>query len=134
MRRVDITLGRLVWVASLVLGTHCALAQSAAAPAGSAVRGKEIYAAQCSACHSIGTNRVGPMHLGVLGRKAGSAVGYRYSEALRKSKIVWNHDTLVAWLTDPEALIAGQRMGYSVDSAQDREDVVAYLATLKINK
>lgn len=74
------------------------------------------------------------MHLGVVGRKAGSAAGYRYSEALRNSKIVWSHDTLVAWLSGPEMLIAGQRMGYSVASAQDREDVVAYLATLKVDK
>ena len=39
--------------------------------------------------------------------------------------------TLKAWLTDPEALIPGQAMDYQLDDAQDREDVVAYLATLK---
>ena len=79
-------------------------------------------------------NRVGPMHLGVFGRKAGGVKNYRYSEALNKSKIVWSRDTLTAWLTNPEMLIPGQRMGYAMDNAQDREDVVAYLATLKAIK
>jgi cytochrome c len=37
-------------------------------------------------------------------------------------------------LTNPETLIPGQRMGYSMDNAQDRENVVAYLATLKLIK
>ncbi len=133
MRQINTLCRRLVLAASLILGAHSALAQSAAM-AGSAVKGKEVYDAQCSACHSVGANRIGPMHLGVVGRKAGSAAGYRYSDALRKSKIVWSHDTLVAWLTEPGALIAGERMGYSVNSAQDREDVVAYLATLKVDK
>lgn len=136
MRPLSVIGGQLVLTASLMLGMHSAVAQSAPAlvPAGSAVKGKELYDARCSACHSVDTHRVGPMHLGVVGRKAGSAVGYNYSEALRKSKIVWSHNTLIAWLSDPEALIPGQRMGYSMDNAQDREEVVAYLAMLKVNK
>ena len=35
------------------------------------------------------------------------------------------------WLEDPEELVAGQRMGFQVDSAQQRADLIAYLATLK---
>jgi hypothetical protein len=34
-------------------------------------------------------------------------------------------------LADPEALVPGQRMGYSLQDASVRADVVAYLATLK---
>ena len=115
----------------LLLGAQLAIAQSAPATTGSAMRGKEIYDARCSACHSVDAHRVGPMHGGVLGRKAGGARGYDYSEALSKSKVIWTRETLIAWLTSPEALIPGQRMGYSMDNAKDREDVVAYLATLK---
>ena len=123
-------------IASLLLvGAQFAIAQTTApAPAGSAIKGKEIYDARCSACHSVEDNRVGPMHLGVFGRKAGGIKSYRYSDALNKSKVVWNRDTLTAWLTNPEALIPGQRMGYAMDNTQDREDVVAYLATLKAIK
>jgi cytochrome c len=82
----------------------------------------------------VDDNRVGPMHMGVFGRKAGGVKNYRYSDALKKSKIVWNRDNLTAWLANPEVLIPGQRMGYAMDNAQDRDDVVAYLATLKVIK
>ena len=123
-------------IASLLLaGAQFAIAQTTAlTAAGTALKGKEIYDARCSACHSVDDNRVGPMHLGVFGRKAGSVKSYRYSVALSKSKVIWNADTLTAWLTNPEALIPGQRMGYAMDNAQDRDDVVAYLATLKAMK
>ena len=138
MRSISIIVSQLALTASLtaslMLGMQNAVAQSAPVSVGSAVKGKALYDARCSACHSVDAHRVGPMHLGVVGRKAGSAVGYNYSEALRKSKIVWSRDTLLAWLSDPETLIPGQRMGYSMDNAQDREDVVAYLATLKASK
>lgn len=134
MHPISVAVSQLVLTTSLALGLQSAVAQSAPAPVGSAVKGKELYDARCSACHSVDAHRVGPMHLGVVGRKTGSSVGYRYSEALRKSKIVWSHDTLLAWLSDPEMLIPGQRMGYSMDNAQDLEDVVAYLSTLKVNK
>jgi cytochrome c len=121
-------------ISSLLLMTaSLAMAQSTTT-AGSAIKGKEIYDARCSACHSVDDNRVGPMHLGVFGRKAGSVKSYSYSDALNKSKVVWNRDTLTAWLANPEMLIPGQRMGYAMDNAKDREDVVAYLATLKAIK
>ncbi len=110
------------------LGTIALAGESAP---GNAVRGKTLYESRCTACHSVDAHRVGPAHQGVLGRKAGSAKGYQYSEALKNSKVVWKTDTLRAWLADPEALIPGQGMGYRVDGATDRADLVAYLATLK---
>jgi cytochrome c len=125
---------RVIISSLLLMTTSFAMAQSSATAAGNALKGKEIYDARCSACHSVDDNRVGPMHLGVFGRKAGGVKGYPYSEALNKSKVVWSRDTLTAWLTNPEMLIPGQRMGYAMDNAQDREDVVAYLATLKVIK
>lgn len=108
------------------------LALWAAAPvsAQSVEHGHALYTAHCTACHSVGYNLTGPMHLGVVGRKAGSVPGFDYSPALRHSKLVWTRANLLAWLQDPEALIPGQGMDFSLESARDREDVVAYLATL----
>ena len=126
---------RFILGSLLLVGVEFAIAQTTApAAAGSGIKGKEIYDARCSACHSVDDNRVGPLHLGVLGRKAGGVKSYSYSEALSKSKVIWSRETLTAWLSNPEALIPGQRMGYAMDNAQDREDVVAYLATLKAIK
>jgi cytochrome c len=125
---------RVVISSLLLMTTSFAMAQSSVITTGNTLKGKEIYDARCSACHSVDDNRVGPMHLGVFGRKAGGVKSYRYSDALSKSKVIWSRETLTAWLTNPEALIPAQRMGYSMDNAQDREDVVAYLATLKVIK
>lgn len=98
---------------------------------GDAVRGQALYEQRCSACHSPEADRVGPRHRGVFGRRAGSVPGFAYSPALARSKLVWGSQSLDAWLRDPEALIAGQRMNYSVPEAQDRADLIAYLRGLK---
>lgn len=119
--RVAAALGAL-----LALGATCATAQD-----GSAARGKTLYESRCSACHSVDENRVGPMHKGVLGRMSGSVPGYDYSPALAQSHFIWTREKLLLWLKNPEGLVPGQKMNYQVDDAQDRADLVAYLATLK---
>lgn len=96
-----------------------------------ATRGKQLYESRCIACHSTDENRVGPAHKGVFGRKAGSAKGYDYSAALRKSRVIWNEKTLDRWLANPERLIPGQKMGFSVPEARDRADLIDYLKTVK---
>lgn len=95
--------------------------------AGDPARGAELYEARCTGCHSLDANRIGPMHRGVVGRKAGSVKDYTYSAALRKSKLTWDEVNLDRWLTNPEALVPGQKMGYSVSEAVDRVDLIAYL-------
>ncbi len=97
----------------------------------SAERGLAVYEAHCSSCHSPDAHGDGPAHRGVVGRRAGALRDFDYSPALRNSRILWTRATLKAWLTNPEALIPGQGMDYQLDDARDREDVVAYLATLK---
>lgn len=99
--------------------------------AGSAERGKMLYEARCTACHSVDENRVGPMHRGVVGRMAGVVPGYDYSLALAHAHFIWTRAKLMQWLKDPSALVPGTKMNYSVPDAQDRADIVAYLATLK---
>lgn len=106
-------------------------ASSACMAQSSAQRGLVVYEAHCSSCHSTDTNGDGPAHRGVVGRRAGALKDFDYSPALRNSKILWTRATLKAWLTNPEALIPGQGMDYQLEDARDREDVVAYLATLK---
>lgn len=100
-------------------------------PPGDLQRGLALYQAQCSACHAADSNKIGPAHRGVLGRRIGSLPGYNYSSELARSRLRWTPQTLNAWLEDPEELVAGQRMGFQVENAQDRADLIAYLATLK---
>ena len=56
-----------------------------------------------------------------------SAPGYDYSPALGGALFTWDAALLDAWLTNPEALVPGQRMGYSVPDAADRSDLIAFL-------
>lgn len=97
------------------------------AAAADAAHGQELYESRCGGCHSLDANRVGPAHRGVFGRKAGTAPGFSYSPAVRNSGVVWEEKTLDAWLTNPQALIPGQRMNFRVATAEDRADIIAYL-------
>lgn len=82
-------------------------------------------------CHSLDENDVGPLHRGVVGRSAGAVPGYAYSNALRKSGIVWTPANLDRWLSGPQAMVPGSKMFFSIPAAQDRADIVAFLAKSK---
>jgi cytochrome c len=103
-------------------------APAPAALAGNAERGAEIYENRCTGCHSLDANRVGPAHRGVVGRRVGTARGFEYSDALRGANLVWTEALIQRWLTNPEALIPGQQMGFRLGDAQERADVAAFLA------
>lgn len=112
---------------SVMLAALLAIAHPAGGLAGGdAARGAEVYQ-DCMFCHSLDVNEVGPRHRGVFGRKAGSVADYDYSPALKASSIVWNEATLDRWLSDPQALVPGTKMTFSVENAQDRADVIAFL-------
>jgi cytochrome c len=99
--------------------------------AGDVALGQTLYESRCGACHSIQSNRVGPKHLGVVGRKAGSIVGYDYSPALKKAKFVWTPQQLDKWLQGPGKLVRGTNMAFVVPKAEDRAAIIAYLAVAK---
>ncbi|ACV36931.1 c-type cytochrome [Accumulibacter sp.] len=117
-------------VAERLLPAVLGLALAGAAAAADPGRGAGLYEARCGACHSLDAHRVGPLHRGVVGRRAGSAPGYDYSPALAAAAFTWDAALLDAWLKDPEALVPGQRMGYSVADASDRGDLVAFLLSV----
>ena len=100
-------------------------------PAGDVQKGAALYQDRCTACHAIDSNKIGPAHRGVMGRRVGSLAGYTYSVELARSRLRWTPQTLNVWLEDPEELVAGQRMGFQVEDPQQRADLIAYLATLK---
>ena len=111
-----------------LLAAAAALAAAAHAWASpDAVRGEQVYA-RCLACHALAVDRVGPRHCGLFGRLAGSVPGFAYSEALKKSKIVWNDKTLDRFLAKPLAMVPGTAMTYDgVPDAAERADLIAYL-------
>jgi cytochrome c len=91
--------------------------------------GKALYA-QCAACHSLeaDNNTLGPNLKGVVGRKAAAVDDFTYSPPMRRAGIAWTAETLDAFLTDPQAVVAGTKMPFAgMASATDRADLIAYL-------
>lgn len=101
-----------------------------AADADSIARGQRIFG-RCAGCHSsTDLIKIGPPLGGIVGRKAGAYPGFPYTKALAKSKLTWTATTLDRFLSNPRAMISGTAMILSVSDAQDRADLVAYLASL----
>ncbi len=86
---------------------------------------------KCMACHAVGPNapnKVGPEPNGLLGRTAGSVAGYSYSQANRKSGIVWSEDMLTKYLRDPRGVVPGTKMMFAgLKNDDDAANVIAYL-------
>jgi cytochrome c2 len=105
------------------------LAASARAD-GDAARGEKKFE-DCAACHKLeaGANNVGPSLNGIFGRKAGEIADFRYSPAMKRSGIVWTPEALGGFITDPQAMVPGNRMPYAgMASAADRADLIAFLS------
>lgn len=116
--------------AATFLGALAMMTSVSAFAAGDAAKGKALYATRCGICHSLTMNGIGPSHKDLIGRKAGTAAGYAYSEGFAKTKLVWDEKTLDAWIAFPENLVPGQKMGFYVMEADVRADIIAYLASL----
>jgi len=97
---------------------------------GDVQQGKTAFQHQCSVCHSLTANRVGPILSGVYGRKSGSVPEYGYSSALQSSTVVWDKTTLDKWLTSTRDFIPGQKMNTSISDPQKRADIIAYLQSI----
>jgi cytochrome c2 len=96
--------------------------------------GRTAFSQVCSTCHTSEPNRnkIGPSLFGVVGRHAGSASGYDYSDAMKKASVTWNDESLDRYLVDPKSFVPGNKMPYmGVKNDQRRRDVIAYLHTLR---
>ena len=109
-----------------------ALAFAGAARAdGDAAKGEKAFA-KCRACHSVkaGENKVGPSLAGVVGRKAGSVEGFKYSDAMKNAGVTWDGDTLEKYLKNPKEFIPGNKMVFpGIKKDDEIDDIVAYLKT-----
>jgi cytochrome c len=108
-----------------------------ASAAGDEARGATMFQ-QCAACHSTiaGEHMSGPSLAKIWHRKAGTTEDFRrYSDAMRRSDVVWNEATLDKWLTDPETFIPGTTMTFAgLSDSRARADVIAYLEALSEGK
>ena len=101
-----------------------------AAQAADPVAGEKVFK-RCLACHMVGEDaktRVGPVLNGLIGRKAGSYEGFKYTEANKNSGLVWDEVTLAKYLKNPRATIPGTSMTFiGIKKDEEIEDLIAYL-------
>ena len=94
-------------------------------------RGKILFL-QCRACHSLvpeaEAGKIGPTLYGVIGRAAGTAPGFLYSDAVAKSGITWTPEQIDKWLQRPSEFLPGNKMVFiGIQSPEDRANIIAYI-------
>jgi cytochrome c len=121
----------LFLAASLLLASVLLTAGQASAQ--DVKRGEKLFT-DCRACHAIdpgapNVHNVGPSLAGIIGRKAATVDGYRFSPAMKRSNITWDKDTLAAFIADPQKVVPANRMPYAgMPDVTDVSDLIAYLA------
>ncbi|MEF2552819.1 c-type cytochrome [Aurantimonas sp. A2-1-M11] len=107
----------------------------ALAQAGDAAAGEKVFN-RCRACHDVGEgakNKIGPQLNDIFGRTAGGLDGYKYSPVMAtagQEGLVWESETLAAYLADPRGMLPGNRMAFpGLKKEAEVTDLLAYLAT-----
>lgn len=97
--------------------------------------GKQTFRAQCALCHSAEPNdnggAQGPSLQGIMGRTAGTAADFGYTQALKDSGLTWDAETLDRFLAAPTQVVPGTSMVIPVADASDRENLIAYFSALQ---
>ena len=70
------------------------------------------------------------MH-GIVGRKAGTAAGYAYSQAMKASDITWDEATLDKFIADPDHVVPNNNMKpfTGISDEGQRKQIVDFLKT-----
>jgi len=140
----------MVWRSHIRLGAAAALLACGGVPGpvgaedtshlgGDPERGAALYK-KCQSCHDLGEgakNRVGPHLNELLGRRAATVEGYRYSADMERAGadgLTWTADTLHIYIENPKALVTGTRMAFGgIDDAGERDDLIAFLRTYTVS-
>lgn len=115
---------------TLLGGAVLIVSHTFAEAGGDPAAGEKVFQ-KCRACHQLGEtakNGVGPELNGLVGRPAGTAAGYKYSDAMKNSGITWDDMSLHEFLTNPKSKIPGTKMPFAgIKNPADLDDLVSYL-------
>ena len=102
---------------------------------GDAAAGANVFK-KCAACHAVGEgakNKVGPELNQLIGRVAGTAPDFKYSQAMTDAGtggLVWSAETLHQFLTKPKDFVKGTKMSFpGLKEQADIDNIVAYLTS-----
>ena len=56
--------------------------------------GQALFQKRCGGCHALDADHEGPRLRGVVGRAAGTVKTFKYSEALKSAKHIWDEAKL----------------------------------------
>ena len=106
---------------------------STALAAGDPTAGQTVFASHCAACHTTvpGENKIGPSLAGIVGSKSGTVPGFDFSPAMKNADLTWDDAELDKFLANPSGDVHGTKMFVNLPSESDRQNVIAYLETLK---
>jgi cytochrome c len=94
--------------------------------------GATLFKQRCQSCHQIAAGKpspIGPNFYGVVNRKAAAApVPFRYSEALKRSRLTWTRANLDRYLASPAKMVPGTRMVVALPNSAHRSAIIAHLA------
>jgi cytochrome c len=102
-------------------------------PAAKPPDGATLFKQQCATCHTVNETdpvRQGPSLFKIVGRRAGSVEGFKYSAAFAKADFVWDDARLDAWTANPQEMIPGSVMAYRQARPEVRAAIIAYLKEL----
>ncbi len=101
---------------------------------GDAGAGETNFNRKCKICHTTeqgGESKIGPNLFGVHGVKAGQT-DFAYSKGLIDADLTWDDATLDAYLLKPRDVVKRGKMVFAgLRREKEREDMIAYLKTLK---
>ncbi len=100
---------------------------------GDANAGKKVFK-KCKACHAVnaGKNGVGPSLYKIVGADADACAseGFKYAKAMAVSDLVWDVETLSAFLAKTRKTVKGTKMAFSgLKKEADIENVIAYIVS-----
>jgi cytochrome c len=121
---------RVIIAAGAVLLAFAPLARAEGDPQA----GEAVFKKNCSVCHTTdeGKNKIGPSLHGIVGRHSATLPNFQYSEAMKSANKEWDAQNLDQYLSNPRGLVPGTKMIFAgLKNEQDRQNIVAYLATQK---
>jgi len=103
-------------------------------PAAKPPDGATLFKQQCGTCHTSNETdpvRQGPSLFNIVGRRAGTADGFKYSSGFARADFAWDEARIDAWITNPQQMIPGAVMAYRQARPEVRAAIIAYLKELQ---